>query len=58
MTVCRDCGTIMIGVMSFSKDKYEKFLQCPKCHGETKHNKICENDLSFGEYLSKEMERK
>ena len=58
VTVCRDCGTIMIRVMSFSKDKHEKFCRCPKCHGETKHNKIRENDLSFGEYLSKEMKRK
>ena len=44
--------------MSFSKDKHEKFCRCPKCYEETKHNKIRESDLSFGEYLSKEIKGK
>lgn len=47
----------MIGTMSFSKDKHEKFCRCPKCYGETKHIQIRENDLSFGEVLSKELHR-
>ena len=57
MTVCRDCGTIMVGVMSFSKDKHEKFCQCPKCRGETKHVPIRDNELDFGEVLHKEMNK-
>lgn len=57
MTVCRDCGSIMVGVMSFSKDKHEKFCQCPKCKSETKHVPIRESELNFGEVLRKEMHK-
>lgn len=44
--------------MSFSLDKHEKFYRCPKCFGETKHTKIKDDDLDFGEVLHKEMNRK
>lgn len=40
MVICKDCNTPMIGVMSFSKDKHERFCRCPKCYSETKHNRI------------------
>ena len=40
MTICRDCNVPMIPVMSFSLDKHEKFNRCPKCFGETKHQKL------------------
>ena len=43
----------MIGAMSFSKDKHEKFMMCPKCRGETKHQKLRDDDLNFGEVLDK-----
>lgn len=29
MRICRDCLVPMTGVMSFSKDKREKFDRCP-----------------------------
>lgn len=48
----------MIGVMSFSKDKHEKFCRCPRCYGETKHVKINDDELSFGEYLHIEINKK
>lgn len=48
----------MVGVMSFSKDKHEKFSRCPKCCSETRHTKINDNELSFGEYLYRELDRK
>lgn len=48
----------MVGVMSFSKDKHEKFCRCPKCCSETRHMKINDNELSFGEYLYRELDRK
>ena len=48
----------MVGVMSFSKDKHEKFCRCPKCYGETKHSKIKDNDLDFGEVLSEKLHSK
>ena len=51
MQFCRDCNTKMVGVMSFSRDKNEKFCRCPKCYSETKHKKLDEKELSFGEVL-------
>lgn len=58
MTFCKICNTPMISVMSFSKDKHEKFCQCPKCRGETKHMKINESELDFKEVLHKEIIKK
>lgn len=55
MRICRECLVPMTGVMSFSKDKREKFDRCPKCHSETRHNKINDKELSFGEVLHKSM---
>lgn len=45
MQVCKKCYTPMVGVMSFSKDKNERFCRCPKCRGETKHQRIINNDF-------------
>ena len=47
----------MAGVMSFSKDKHEKFCKCPKCRGETKHRVLRNDDLDFREELSKELSK-
>ena len=59
MQYCMNCGNIpMVNVMSFSKDKHERFCRCPKCCSETRHIKINDNELSFGEYLHRELERK
>ena len=55
MQYCMNCGNIMVGVMSFSKDKHEKFCRCPKCCLETRHIKINDNELSFGEVLHREI---
>ena len=44
--------------MSFSKDKHEKFDRCPKCFGETKHVKLCDEELSFGEALNRELHKR
>ena len=57
MTICKDCYVPMIGVMSFSKDKHEKFYRCPKCFGETKHRKLRDDELVFGEILDKELKK-
>ena len=57
MTFCRDCNVLMQPVMSFSKDKHEKFDRCPKCFGETKHRKLRDDDLDFGEVLDKEIHK-
>ena len=58
MTFCRDCNALMRPVMSFSKDKHEKFDRCPKCFGETKHRKLTDDDLNFREVLHKEINKR
>ena len=57
MQYCMNCGNIMMGVMSFSKDKHEKFCRCPKCMAETLHIKINDNELSFGDVLHREIKK-
>ena len=57
MTICKDCNTPMQPVMSFSKDKREKFNKCPKCYGETRHVKLRDDELDFGELLHKELKK-
>ena len=58
MTICRDCNVPMHPVMSFSKDKHEEFCRCPKCYGETKHQKLRDDELDFGEVLHKEIHKR
>lgn len=57
MKFCKDCNVKMVRVISFSKDKQEKFNQCPKCYLETIHHKIKDKDLNFGELLDKEIRK-
>ena len=55
MMICKNYYIPMQSVMSFSKDKHEKFCRCPKCYSETKHQKINDCELVFGEVLNKEI---
>ena len=55
--ICRDCNVLMQPVISFSKGKHEKFDRCPKCFGETKHKKLRDDELVFGEVLDKELKK-
>lgn len=48
----------MVGVMSFSKNKHERFCRCPNCNSETRHQEIRDNELSFGELLDKEIHKR
>ena len=57
MQFCKDCCVPMIGIMSFSSDKHEKFCRCPKCYGETKHQNLRDDNLDFGEVLHKEIHK-
>ena len=56
--ICKDYYVPMVGVISFSKDKHEKFDRYPKCFGETKHRKLQDNELVFGEVLHKEISKR
>ena len=58
MTFCRDCNVLMQPIMSFSKGKHEKFDRCPKCFGETKHRKLTDEELDFGEVLNIELHKR
>lgn len=58
MIICRTCSIPMQPVMSFSKNKHEKFNRCPKCFDETRHKKLREDDLDFGEVLDKEIHKR
>ena len=56
--ICMDCNIMMQPIMSFSNDKREKFCRCPKCLGETKHQKLKDEELSFGEVLNRELHKR
>lgn len=58
MQLYRDFYIPMQSVMSFSKDKHEKFNRYSKCFGETKHRKINDNELMFREVLSRELHKR
>ncbi len=58
MKICKTCNILMVGVMSFSKGKHEKFCRCPKCYDETKHQRIRDGELNFGEVLHKEYQKR
>lgn len=56
--VCNQCYIPMKEVMSFSKDKHERFCRCPKCKKETKKYPIMDNELTFDGYLEVVMKRR
>ena len=58
MTICKDYYIPMVSVMSFSKDKHEKFCRCQKCYSETKHKKLQDEELDFGEVLNKAIHKR
>lgn len=55
--ICSNCLIKMVDVMSFSKDKHEKFCRCKKCYQETKHKKLRDEELDFGEVLDKKLHK-
>ena len=55
MQLCKDCYIPMVGVMSFSSDKHEKFCRCPRCRDETKHRILKDEEMDFGEVLNREL---
>ena len=58
LLICKNCYIPMVGVISFSKDKHEKFDRYPKCFGETKHKKLRDAELDFEEVLSRELHKR
>lgn len=39
------------------KNRHDKYCRCPKCYRETKHIKIVNSELSFGECMNKELRK-
>lgn len=58
MIVCQDCYVPMVSVMTFSKNKHERFCRCPMCMTETKHIRLNDSELNFGECLHSELNKK
>lgn len=56
MRICKDCNVKMREVMSFSKDKHEKFNRCWNCFGETVHKRLKQND--FDKVLEREIDKR
>ena len=56
--ICRDYNILMQPVMPFSKNKHEKFCKCLKCYSETKHRKLRDDELDFGEVLHREISKR
>ena len=48
----------IIRIISFSKNKHEKFNHCPKCFGETRHRKLQDEELDFREVLNKAIHKR
>ena len=48
----------MVDVMSFAKERHERFCRCPKCYSESIHRRVNDEDLDFGEYLHRELNEK
>ena len=57
MTICRTCSIPMQPVMSISKDKHKNFDRCTRCFGETKHVKLRDDELTYGEVLHNELKK-
>ena len=56
MRICKDCNVKMREVMSFSKEKRERFSKCPICFDESGHKAIEKND--FDEILKREIDNR
>ena len=46
----------MVETMSFQPGE-RKYCKCPKCKKETKHIKVMNSELTFGECISKEIQK-
>ena len=48
----------MVNVMHFEMENNQKYNQRPKCKQETKHVKLRDSELVFGEILNKQLNKK
>lgn len=60
MYMCDNCYIPMVSIISFQPNgngRHDRYCKCPKCCRETKHIKVNNSELSFGEYMSKEIQK-
>lgn len=60
MVICKNCLIAMVETMSFQpkeRNRHDRYCKCPKCKRETKHIKVMNSELSFGEYMNKELRK-
>ena len=60
MVICKNCLIPMVEIMSFQpgeRNRHDRYFRCPKCYRETKHIKVMNSELSFGEYMNKELRK-
>lgn len=53
MVICKNCLIAMVEIMSFQPGERNR----QKCKRETKHIKVMNSELSFGEYMNKELRK-
>lgn len=56
MRTCKECGTLMKEVISFSKGKREKFYRCPICQSETRRKRAKRQELDFAVKTNERLE--
>ncbi len=39
------------------RNRHDEYCRCPKCYRETKRTKIMNSELTFGEYMDKEIQK-
>lgn len=60
MAICRNCLIPMVEIMSFQqgeRNRHDRYCKCLKCKRETKHVKVMNSELSFGEYINNELRK-
>ena len=60
MVICGNCLIPMSEAISFrpgEKNRHDKYCKCPKCRRETKHVKVMNSELTFGECMNKEIQK-
>lgn len=55
--LCEKRSMPIVGVMSFSKDRHERFSRCSKCREETNCIQIKDSELNFREILHRAMQK-
>ena len=57
--IIRDNYNIFVqAITQLSKDKHKEFGRCLKYFGETKHRKLRDDELTFGEVLNKAINKR